>query len=117
MLKKAGIIVAAAATGVLALTSVAFADTTTSGNVTNDCAFGNQGGSPSAVGDGGTSLLGALAAVTSLATTADTQANAANCTNVNVTDLVDDASGNNTRTVERTSIEDSFNQQMQHHHR
>jgi hypothetical protein len=117
VLKKAGIIVAAAATGVLALTSVAFADTTSSGNVGNDCAFGNQGGSPSAMGDSGSSLLGAVGAVAALATDATTQANTANCTNVNVTDLLDDASGNTTSTTDRTKIEDSFNQQAQHHHR
>ena len=113
MLKKAGIIVAAAAAGVLAVSGLAFADTT-SGNVTNDCAFGSQGGSPSAMGDGGTSLLGALGLVTTAASDITTQANTGNCTNVNVTDLLDDSSNNTSSTTERTSIEDSFNQHMHH---
>src|SRR5918998_3742930 len=43
MLKKAGIIGAVAAAGVLALSGLAFADTT-SGNIGNDCAFGNTTG-------------------------------------------------------------------------
>jgi hypothetical protein len=34
-----------------------------------------------------------------------------------VSDLLDDASGNTSSTTERTEIEDSFNQQAQHHHR
>jgi hypothetical protein len=116
VLKKAGIIVAAAAAGVLAVSGLAFADTTSTGNVTNDCAFGSQGGSPSAMGDGGSSLLGALGVVTALATDATTQANTGNCTNVNVTDLLDDSSNNTSSTMERTKIEDSFNQ-AHHHHR
>ena len=48
MLKKAGIIVAAVATGVLAVSSIAFADTSMD-NVKNDCAFGNQGGTATAM--------------------------------------------------------------------
>ena len=54
MLKKAGIIVAAVATGVLAVSSVAFADTS-AGNLKNDCAFGNAGGAPAASAIGGSS--------------------------------------------------------------
>ena len=45
-----------------------------------------------------------------------TQANTGNCTNVNVTDLLDDSSNNTSSTMERTKIEDSFNQ-AHHHHR
>ena len=52
MLKKAGIIVAAVATGVLAVSSVAFADTSTD-NVKNDCTFGNVGGTPTGTAGGG----------------------------------------------------------------
>ena len=53
MLKKAGIIVAAVATGVLAVSSLAFADTST-GNLKNDCAFGNAGGAPALGATGAT---------------------------------------------------------------
>src|SRR3954454_11028142 len=85
VLKKAGIIVAAVATGVLAVSSVAFADTST-GNLKNDCAFGNAGGSPAAIADQGSSLFGGvLGAVTSIAADATTQTNTANCNNLNIT--------------------------------
>jgi hypothetical protein len=108
VLKKAGIIVAAAATGVLALSSLAFADEAT-GNLSNDCAFGNQGGSPAAIAEQGSSLLGILGAVASVATDVTTQANTLNCNNVNVEDILDVDSNNEEKTVEKTEIEDSFN--------
>ena len=114
MLKKAGIIVAAAATGLLAVSSVAFADTTT-GNVTNDCAFGNTTGESSQMLDQGDSILGTIAGlVTGAVANAPVQTNAANCTNLNVTDVFDQDSNNTTRTLTETEIEDSFNQS---HHR
>jgi hypothetical protein len=134
VLKKAGIIVATAAAGVLAFTPLAFAgeghhdadkhygkkdhhakvvepasNNTSTGNLSNDCQFGNEGGSPTAGAFGGTSLLGALGAVTSLATDATSQVNALNCTNVNVSDLVDSDSNNSTRNAEQTWIDGSFN--------
>ena len=108
MLKKAGIIVAAVATGVLAVSSIAFADTSKD-NVKNDCAFGNQGGTPTALAEQGSSLLGALGLVTSLATDATTQANTGNCNNVNVTDVLDQDSNNRMKSWDKTSVEDSFN--------
>ena len=113
MLKKAGIIVAAAATGVLALSSVAFADTV-SGNVGNDCAFGNANGETGQVLDGGDGgLLGGIASlITGTVANVTTQANTGNCTNLNVTDVIDSDSGNTTRTIDETEIEDSFNQQF-----
>ena len=110
MLKKAGIIVATAAVGVLAVSGLAFADTTTSDNVGNDCAFGNAGGSPQAGAFGGTSLVGDLVGViSSAATTADTQANAGNCTNLQLKDLVDSGSNNKDKSVGERRIEDSYN--------
>jgi hypothetical protein len=132
VLKKAGIIVATAAAGVLAFTPLAFAgeghhdadknygkkdhhakvvepQNTSTGNVSNDCKFGNEGGSPIAGAFGGSSLLGALGAVTSAATDATSQLNTLNCTNVNVSDLVDSNSNNTDRTAEQTWIDGSFN--------
>jgi hypothetical protein len=109
VLKKAGIIVAAVATGVLAVSSVAFADTSTD-NVKNDCTFGNVGGTPVGTATGGSSLLGAVDAVTSIVTDASTQANTGNCTNLNVTDVLDQDSNNKTKDTTKTMIEDSFNQ-------
>src|ERR687889_1936551 len=114
VLKKAGIIVAAAATGLLAVSSVAFADTT-EGNLTNDCAFGNSTGETSQMLDGGSSLLGTIAGlVTGAVANAPVQTNALNCTNLNVEDVIDQDSNNTTRTLTETEIEDSFNQS---HHR
>lgn len=108
MLKKAGIVVAAAATGVLAVSSLAFASDM-NGNLKNDCTFPNQGGTPAATATQGNSLLGALAAVSSLATDATSQANTANCTNLNVTDVLDSDSNNRDKTVTKTRVEDSYN--------
>ena len=134
MLKKAGIIVATAAAGVLALSPLAFAgeshhdadknwgkkdhhakvvkqeeNNVSTDNVSNDCQFGNEGGSPTAGAFGGTSLLGALGAVAAAATDATSQVNALNCTNINVSDLVDDGSNNTNREAEQTFIDGSFN--------
>jgi hypothetical protein len=108
MLKKAGIITAVAATGVLALSGLAFADTT-EGNLTNDCAFGNTTGETSQGLFGGSGLLGALSPVTGIVGNVPVQTNAANCNNVQLKDLVDSGSGNTTATVTEREIEDSFN--------
>ena len=114
MLKKAGIIVAAAATGLLAVSSVAFADTT-EGNVTNDCAFGNSTGETSQMLDGGSSILATVAGlVTGAVANAPVQTNAANCTNLNVTDVVRPGLEQHDPHADRVEIEDSFNQS---HHR
>ena len=141
MLKKAGIIVAASAAGILAFTPLAFAGSkddngshhskddksnhskshkdddgdgdgggdTSKDNVSNDCQFGNQGGSPLANATGGNSLLGAVGLVTSAATDATSQLNTLNCNNVNLTDLVDSDSNNDTTSREQTRVEASFN--------
>ena len=109
MLKKAGIIVAAVATGVLAVSSLAFADTS-EGNLKNDCAFGNQGGAPAATAVGGSSLLGLVGAVTSAAAGITSQANTLNCNNVQLKDLVDQDSNNKTDTKTESKVKDSFNQ-------
>ena len=109
VLKKVGIIVAAAATGVLAVSSLAFASEST-GNLKNDCAFGNAGGTPEASAVGGSSLVGDLAGViTSAASSVTTQANTANCNNLNITDVFDQDSNNKSKETTKTMIEDSFN--------
>ena len=109
MLKKAGIIVAAAATGLLAVSSVAFADTT-EGNITNDCAFGNSTGETSQFVDGGSNLLASIAnLVTGAVVNVPAQTNALNCTNVQLKDVIDSGSGNTSATVTEREIEDSFN--------
>jgi hypothetical protein len=109
MLKKAGIIAAVAATGVLALSSLAFADTT-EGNLTNDCAFGNTTGDTTQGLFQGSGLLGGvLAPLTGIVANVPAQTNAGNCTNINLEDLIDSGSGNATTTVTEREIEDSFN--------
>ena len=111
MLKKAGIIVAGATVGVLAVTSFAFADTS-KGNLKNDCAFGNATGSADSGVFGGDSLVGdLLAPLTGAAANAATQTNAANCTNANVSDIFDSGSNNKTDDKSETKVKHSFNQE------
>ncbi|WP_214403275.1 hypothetical protein [Pseudonocardia lacus] len=113
MLKKAGIVVAIAATGLLAVSPLAFADDFTnveSGNVSNDCAFGQAGPEIAQNLTGGSSLLGVAGLVTGAVAPVTTQTQAANCTNVNVSDVLDSDSNNTTETFTRTEIEDSFNE-------
>ena len=109
MLKKAGIIVAAATAGVLAMSSLAFAYTKKD-NVTNDCTYGNVTGDATGTQTGGDSLLGgALETFIGTVTNAGTQANTGNCTNLNVTDVLDQDSNNKTKTVDTTKLHHSFN--------
>ncbi len=109
MLKKVGIVVAVAATGVLGLSTLAFADDEM-GNLSNDCSFPNESGEVTQAFEGGDSLIGAVADIfTGTATNLATQANTGNCTNLNVEDVIDSDSNNSTETKEKTMIEDSFN--------
>ena len=109
MLKKAGIIVAVAATGVLAVSSLAFADTE-KGNFSNDCSFENVGGDVEQGLTGGTGgLVDLVGAVTGVAANATTQADTLNCNNVQLKDLVDDNSNNKTESDVETRVEDSYN--------
>jgi hypothetical protein len=137
VLKKAGIVVATSAAGILAFTPLAFAGSSdhdankhygkghehskvetndvSEGNLTNDCAFGNQGGSPTAGALGGDNgLLGAVSLVTSLATDVTGQLNTLNCNNINVSDLVDNNSNNRRSTESQTHVDDSFNTEGHH---
>ena len=108
MLKKAGIIAAVAATGVLAMAGLAMADTTEE-NITNDCAFGNDAGETNQGLFGGSSLLGALSPLSGIIANAPVQTNTGNCTNLNLEDLIDQGSGNSSTTVTEREIDDSFN--------
>lgn len=125
MLKKTGIIAAAAAAGVLGLSSLAFA--TTGGddhghgssnveyssverdNLSNDCEFAQDGGTVDQNLTGGSSLLDVGGAVTGAAAPVQTATQALNCTNLNLTDVVDIGSGNTTETRTETEIEGSGN--------
>jgi hypothetical protein len=132
VLKKAGIILAATTAGVLALSPLAFAgeshhdadknygkdhgghskvveNDVNSGNLSNDCQFGNTTGATNQGVFGGSSLLGVLAPVTGAVANAPIQTNLLNCTNVNVSDVIDSNSNNTDTSVQRTWIDDSFN--------
>jgi hypothetical protein len=133
VLKKAGIILAATTAGVLALSPLAFAgeshhdadknygkkddkghsrvveNDVNSGNLSNDCQFGNTTGDTNQGLFGGSSLLGALSPLTGAVANAPIQTNLLNCTNVNVSDVIDQDSNNTDTTVQRTWIDDSFN--------
>jgi hypothetical protein len=133
VLKKAGIILAATTAGVLALSPLAFAgeshhdadkdygkdhkgshskvveNDVNSDNISNDCQFGNTTGDTNQGLFGGSSLLGALSPLTGAVANAPIQTNLLNCTNVNVSDVIDQDSNNTDTTVQRTWIDDSFN--------
>lgn len=118
MLKKAGIFVGVIAAGVLAVTPLAFAHGSApsssdinieEGNQTNDCTFDQAGSDVDQHVIGGSSLLGALGAVTGAAAPVTTQAQALNCTNLNIEDIADLNSGNTTSDTTETEIDDSFN--------
>jgi hypothetical protein len=140
MLKKAGIIVAVAAAGVLAVSPLAFATTDgehghghgghhngghhngpghsqvdvdytsiESDNQSNDCPISQRGQDVETTAVGGSSLLGVLNPVLNVAAPVSVPISALNCTNVDVSDVIDFGSNNDTTTVERNSVEDSFN--------
>jgi hypothetical protein len=119
VLKKTGIIVSVAAAAVLGLGGMAFANgahhdapanvSSESGNVTNDCKFGQAGSLVDQDLLGGNSLVAAAGAVTGAVTPADTQTQAGNCTNLSVTDVADLDSNNTDRTYTRTETVDSGN--------
>ena len=79
------------------------------GNLSNDCEFDNEGDEVEQGVFGGSSLLGAVDVVTGAAANATSQLNTLNCNNVNVTDVIDVDSNNEESSVERTFVEDSFN--------
>jgi hypothetical protein len=122
VLKKAGILVAVAAAGVIAITPFAFAGNghhesssdvnytnVEDGNVTNDCEFGQEGPAVAQDLTGGSSLLGAADLVTGAIAPITTQTQLGNCTNLNFDDLVDSNSNNTDETATRTEVEDSYN--------
>jgi hypothetical protein len=123
VLKKTGIIVATAAAGLMTVGGLAFATTphhdeptranysnVEEGNVGNDCEFGQQGALVAQDLTGGSGgLLGVGGAVSGVAAPAQVATQALNCTNLNVTDVADIDSGNTTRTMTETEVEDSNN--------
>ena len=100
MLKKAGIVVAVAASGLLVMTPLASAETAPA-QASNTCANTQSAGSITQVING-VAVVSAVAPVT-------TQTQALNCTSVNLSNLVNVNSGNTTTSSVRTRIENSFN--------
>ncbi len=108
MLKKAVIVTAAVATGLLVSSPMAFAQGAPT--VSNTCSFSQSGGTIVQSLTGGSSFLGVGGAVAGVVTPATVQNQAGNCTNVNFSDLIDFNSNNTTVNRSRTVIQRSFNQ-------
>jgi hypothetical protein len=110
VLKKAGIIVAAAATGLLAVSSFAFADETiTKDNLTSNCSETQTTGAISSSVSGGNAAVGLVNAAVGLIAPVTAQAPVLNCNNIGIKDVLDFNSNNPTKTVTKTKVKDSFN--------
>jgi hypothetical protein len=107
VLKKAGIVVAVAATGLLVTTPIASAETAPA-QASNSCTSTQSGGTFTQVLTGGSGLLLGGAA-TGLFAPVTIQTQALNCNAINVSDVVDNNSGNTTSSSVRTRIQNSFN--------
>ncbi len=100
MLKKAGIIVAVAAAGVLAVAPLAFAADV---DHSPKCTFGNASDAGTKqLADGFLGLLAGTGTAANAATPATTQANAPVLSCNNVSDVLDQGSNNTTKTVDNT---------------
>jgi hypothetical protein len=108
VLKKAGIVVAVAATGLLVTTPIASAAPAPA-QASNNCTFTQSGGSFNQTLVGGSSGIGVGGAVIGVLAPVTAQTQALNCTAINVSDLVDVNSGNTTSSSVRTRIQNSFN--------
>ena len=90
MLKKAGIVVAVAATGLLAVTSFAFADETISKeNLSSTCSFAQAGGPTTTSVPGGNAFLALVNAAVNATVPVNAQVPILDCNNVNLKDTVD----------------------------
>jgi hypothetical protein len=122
VLKKAGILAAVAVAGVIAITPFAFAgdhhessssdsnySNVEENNVGNDCEFGQEGPAVAQDLTGGNSLAALAGPVSGVVAPITAQTQTLDCTNVNLSDVVDQDSNNETRTATRTEVEDSYN--------
>jgi hypothetical protein len=112
VLKKAGIIVAATAVGLVTIGSFAFADeTVTKDNLSNTCTFGATGSTVTSSNLESATAVGAvIQSVISAVAPVDAQAQALDCNNIGIKDVLDVDSGNVTESVTETEIKDSNNQ-------
>jgi hypothetical protein len=112
VLKKAGIIAGAVAAGLVALTPLAFADSsnTESGNVSNNCDLGQAGPQVAqSLTQGDSGAAGLVNPVTGLVAPITAQTQAANCLNIVNSQETNTNSGNDTTTDSRTRVDHSFN--------
>jgi hypothetical protein len=107
VLKKAATVVACAAAAMLVTTPMASAQTAAPAQASNTCTSTQSGGTITQTLTGGSGLVGG--AVVGTVAPVTTQTQAANCTAVNVSDVVDVNSGNTTTSSVRTRIQNSFN--------
>jgi len=119
VLKKAGILVAAAAAGLVALSPIAFAGehheapvnhtNVSQDNVGNDCASRQEAAQVDQDVTGGDALAGVAGLVTGIAAPVDAQTAALNCTNLVFDNESNDNSGNTVRSRSTDLTRDSFN--------
>ena len=90
MLKKAGIVVAVAATGLFAASSFAFAEETINkDNNSTTCAFGQATGDTTGTQTGGNALVALVNAAVNATVPVAAQAPILNCNNVELEDTLD----------------------------
>lgn len=109
MLKKAGIVFAAAAVGLVATGSLAFAqENNTEDNVTGSCTFAQEQ-TVTSTDSNANGVLNILNPVLDVIIPIAAQLPILSCNTVGVTDTADNASENVVDSVEKTKIKDSFN--------
>jgi hypothetical protein len=122
VLKKTGIIAAVAVAGVIALTPFAFANNDTpapapemasieSDNLSNDCPITQTGQELTTDAQGGDSFAGLAGAVVNAQAPVSAPIALGNCLNVELEDVADFNSNNDTTTRTSTEVEDSFNEE------
>jgi hypothetical protein len=90
VLKKAGIVVAVAATGLLAASSFAFADETINkDNNSTECTFGQATGDTTGTQSGGNALVALVNAAVNATVPVAAQAPILDCNNVELEDTLD----------------------------
>jgi hypothetical protein len=111
MLKKAGIVVAAVAVGLLATGSVALAqETNTEDNLTTTCSFA-QDQDVTSTDAGGSGVVLPINLILDVIVPVAAQLPILSCNTVGITDAADFNSENDVESVEKTKIKDSFNEE------
>ena len=109
MLKKAGIVVAAAALGLVATGTLAFAqDTNTEDNLSTSCTFANTQNTDTTQ-TGGNGILLPINLLLDVVVPVAANLPILSCNTVGITDAVDNQSENDIESTEKTKIKHSFN--------